>query len=189
MTTLEGYKILSYLESKNQKDLLQKVPSDSKAFRYTPLITTNQMARMGYEGKDIPEEDMGEATDNCPILQDDECPIYAARPFGCRCMVSKHICHETGYAEVDPFIVTVNNVFMQFIEHIDEGGFFGNFIDVLLFLENRKSKTGDRSDDMEVSRFSLLTNHPMSVMLVPPEHRDKIQPIFESLKNIKVPKE
>jgi hypothetical protein len=46
-------------------------------------------------------------------------------------MVSKRCCSETGFAEMDPVVMTVNDVFMQFIEHLDTGGFSGNFTDVL----------------------------------------------------------
>jgi len=189
MTTLEGYRIAKYLESSKKTDLLKRVKGDAKKLKYTPRITTNQLAQMGYEGKDIPDEDLDEAGENCPILENDECPVYEARPFGCRCLVSKHNCKEKGYAEIDPFVVTVNNVFYQFIEHIDEGGFFGNFTDVLLFLEAKAYLSDNEGDNIEPPESELLKNHQLSVLLIPPEHREQIKPILESLQNIKVPKE
>jgi Fe-S-cluster containining protein len=192
MTTLEGFKIVKYLESSNKTDLLKKIKADEERFGYKPRITTNQMAQMGYEGKDIPEENFGdnagEAMDFCPVLENDECPIYEARPFGCRCLVSKHNCKDKGYAQIDPFVVTVNNIIFQFIEHIDESGLFGNFSDVLIFMENKKASLNDTSEVIENIESGLLKNHPLSVLLIPPEHREQIKPILESLQNIKVPK-
>jgi hypothetical protein len=189
MTTLEGYRIVKYLESSKKTDLLKKIKSGAIKFRYTPIITTNQLAQMGYEGKEIPEEDLGEADENCPVLENDECPIHEARPFGCRCLVSKHICKEKGYAEIDPFVVTVNNIFFQFIEHVDDAGFFGNFTDILLFLEARSAFSDNVKDSTKPPESVLLKNYPLSVLLIPPEHKKQIKTILESLQNIKVPKE
>ena len=189
MTTMEGYRVVKYLESSNKTALLKGIKADAKKLRYTPLITTNQLAQMGYEGKEIPDEAVDEAVEKCPVLENDECPIYEARPFGCRCLVSKYNCEANGYAETDPFVVTVNNIFFQFIEHIDEGGFFGNLTDVLLFLETNKTLSDDKADAIKHPKSDLLKNHPLSVLLIPPEHSEQIKPILESLQNIKVPKE
>jgi len=109
--------------------------------------------------------------------------------FQCRCLVSKHNCKEKGCAEIDPFVVTVNNIFFQFIEHIDEGGFFGNLTDVLFFLETNKTLSDDKANAIEHPKSDLLKNHPLSVLLIPPENREQIKPLLESLQNIKVPKE
>lgn len=189
MTTLEGHRVFKYLESSNKTDLLKRVKSDAKKLRYAPLITTNQLAQLGYEGKEIPEEDPGETVGKCPVLENDTCPIYEARPFGCRCLVSKYNCEAKGYAETDPFVVTVNNIFFQFIEHIDEGGFFGNLTDVLLFLETNKTLSDDMADAIKHPKSDLLKNHPLGVLLIPPEHREQIKSLLESLQHIKVPKE
>ncbi|MCJ7774233.1 MAG: YkgJ family cysteine cluster protein [Desulfobacterales bacterium] len=189
LTTLEGYNIVKYIESFDKSVLLEKVKIDSGKFRYTPIITTNQLAQMGYEGKDIPDEDTGAVGESCPILENDECPIYDVRPFGCKCLVSKRNCKENGYAEIDPFVVTVNNIFYQFIEHIDENGFFGNFTDVLLFLETRKTFFDDETNATPHPESGLIKNHPLKVLLIPPEHREEVKPLLESLQNIRVPKE
>jgi Fe-S-cluster containining protein len=186
MTSLEGHRILKYIETSKRMDLLDHVKDNENIVRYWPLITTNQMAQMGYDGKEIPEEDMSDAAEACPILENDACPIYDVRPFGCRSMVSKSTCTDKGYAETDPFVITVNNVFMQFLEHIDEGGGFGNFTDVLIYLE---SKASDNTTAVsEYQKSGILKNHPLTVLLIPPEHRERIQSILESLQNIKVPK-
>ena len=170
-------------------DLLGNVKKKENIFHYTPVITTYQMAQMGYEGKEIPEENTGDAVENCPVLENEQCPIYDARPFGCRCMVSTHHCVDKGYAETDPFVVTVNNVFFQFLEHIDSNGYFGNFSDVLLFLENGMPLVENEMDSGEDSASKLLKNQPLSVLLIPPEYQERITPILGSLQNIKIPKE
>jgi Fe-S-cluster containining protein len=189
MTTIEGYRIVNYLESINRADLLKKVKVDQEKSKYVPSITTNQMAQTGYEGKEIPEEDVPESVESCPILENDECPIYEVRPFGCRCMVSKHICKDKGYAQTDPFVVTVNNVFFQFLEHIDENGYFGNFSDVLMLIETKKGLLDKEKEMADFKEYGLLLNYPLSALLIPPEYREKIKSILESLQNIKVPRD
>jgi hypothetical protein len=37
-----------------------------------------------------------------------------------------------------PFVITVNNLFLQYIEHIDFHGCSGNLSDVLLFLKSKE---------------------------------------------------
>ena len=114
----------------------------------------------------------------------DECPIYMVRPFNCRCMVSKTNCIDK--AEMDPFVLTVNNVFLQYIEHIDQQGFSGNFTDVLLFMESEDNRKSYGMKDLTNTGEELIKNLPMALLLVPPEHKNKIKPIINSLQTIKV---
>ena len=91
-------------------------------------------------------------------------------------MMSASPCIETGQAEIDPFTLTVNTVFMQFIEQADIGGFFGNMIDVLLQLALQPAH--DTSD------LHTVTSLPIPALMVPPEHRKGILPIANDLQRI-----
>jgi hypothetical protein len=85
---------------------------------------------------------------------------------------------------VDPFLLTANTVFMQFIEDIDHGGVFGNMTDVLLWLksdEHRKQYEGHANLDRLTG---LCVNHRIPGLLLPPEHQERIQPILEQLRKI-----
>ena len=64
-------------------------------------------------------------------MEDSQCPLYLLRPFGCRCLVSRHDCGNKGYAEIEDFVLSVNTIFMQTIEHVDLNGCTGNMIDVI----------------------------------------------------------
>ncbi len=185
MTTLEGYRIVEHLTYTGQTDLLQR-PHSGQQERFQPAVTTNELATICMEGKDPPEEKTEAARADCPFLSNKECLIYPQRPFGCRCFFSAQRCEAISSAVVDPFLVTVNTVFLQFIEHIDAGGFFGNMTDVLLFL---KSETWQRQYEANANvnhPDGLRVNRSVPGFLVPPEHQLKLQPILVKIRNVRM---
>ena len=184
MTSLEGYKIADHLIENSKSELFKKIKKESYKKRFQPKITTNKIADLCIQGKEIPDEKIDSSWGSCPLLINDECPIYTVRPFSCRCMVSKTNCIDK--AEMDEFVLTVNNVFLQYIEHIDQQGFSGNFTDVLLFMESEDNRKNYSMELLKNSWKGLIKNMPMSILLIPPEHKNKIKPIINSLQTIKV---
>jgi len=182
LTTLEGYRIIGNLLSRDQMDFLGKVRFDRSLPRFEPRITTNEIARQCAAGSDIPPEEMNSGSGVCPLLEENLCRIYADRPFGCRCLVSSNKCAETGFAEMDDFLMSVNTVFLQYIEHIDSRGRSGNLIDVLLWLEPEKNRQAYERGDLTESE--LVTNQPIPFLFIPPEHRVRMKPILDDLKSI-----
>lgn len=138
--------------------------------RFRPRMTLNQIADRCAKGLDIPEEGAIPAAGPCPFLLQDTCRIYEVRPFGCRAMVSRADCTATGEAHMPDYVLTVNNVFIQYIEALDETGVQGNLIDVLLFSASPQTP-GPR----------VVKNHPLSVLMIPPEHRYRIRPLLDAL--------
>ena len=183
MTTLEAYKIISALDLDSRKSMLDKLNQQMKKQRFIPKITTNQLADICLSGNDPPEEAIDPSWGPCPLLDDNSCPVYDRRPFGCRCMVSKQRCADTGVAEIDEFTITVNHVFLQYIEHIDQNGFSGNLSDVLAQMLFNES--ADFGTEIKLSQTTLIKNTPLSALLIPPEHRKKIEPIMTALRAIK----
>jgi Fe-S-cluster containining protein len=185
MTTLEGQLIIAYLAAGRPDGGWSKIQSEASQKRFQPSITTNHMAALCMQGKDLPDESNDPAWGACPLLTIDECPIYPVRPFGCRCMISSEDCRRADSAVMDPFVLTLNNLFLQFIEHIDKPGAWGNFTDVLLFLQpetrQRQYKNGHT---MQLEDTSLAANRAIPMLLVPPEHREKIRPILAALQKI-----
>ena len=184
MTSLEGYKIADFLLKNNKSELFNRIKNDSNKKRFQPKITTNKIADLCIHGKELPFEEIDSSWGSCPLLMDNECPIYNLRPFSCRCMVSKTNCIDK--ADMDPFVLTVNNVFLQYIEHIDQQGFSGNLTDVLLFMESENNRKNYNSELLKNSGKKLIINMPMSILLVPPEHEQQIRPIISSLQKIKI---
>ena len=184
MTTLEGCKIAADLISKEKRDLYVKIRYTSSLQRFQPLETINMLAERCLEGVDLPE-DVNTFPGRCPLLFNNECTVYNARPFGCRCFVSRQNCAESGSATVDDFVLTVNNIFMQVIEHVDAGGLSGNVTDVLLFLENAEDSNNLFSSKMINPSPILIKNHHLKILMIPPEHRKEVQLLLDALNKIK----
>jgi hypothetical protein len=170
LTSLEAFHIVQYLTETRQTDLLEKLERQIRKPRFQPKITTNAFAAYCIEGREPPDEDCDPAWGTCPFLTNDECPIYKARPFGCRCFVSRTNCKESGAAEIDDFVLTVNTVFLQYIEQLDIPGLFGNFSDMILKSASHKAIDG------------LIANSAIRALMIPSEHRKRIQAILQSFR-------
>ncbi|UCD81459.1 MAG: hypothetical protein JSW26_08580 [Desulfobacterales bacterium] len=186
LTTLEGYKIIEYLASDTNTDILQKIHSASKLRRFRPQITTNRLAQLCAEGVEPPDENGSDNRQNCPVLLDHRCPIYELRPFGCRCLVSRHDCGEKGYAVIDDFVLSVNTVFLQTIEHVDAEGCSGSLVDVLQTMSIEQNRGAYRNGKLHCSGNGLIANQPLEVLMIPPEHRERIEPILRELRQIRI---
>jgi len=186
LTTLEGYKIFDGLTPASSEDVLQKVQAASETKRLRPRVTTNRLAQLCAQGVDPPEEAENLDLPACPLLSDHKCPIYELRPYGCRCLVSRHNCGEKGYAEIDDFVISVSTVFLQTIEHVDAGGCSGNLIDVLQAMSIEDNRVAYGSGALHCSANKLIPNQSLEVLMIPPEHRTKMEPILQGLRQITV---
>ena len=184
ITSLEGYRIVRHLAAMNQSDLFERLQPTTSQERFQPALTTNQIAALCIQHKDPPEERMDWLQAPCPFLSDNECLIYLERPFGCRCFSSTEKCDLTGHAEVDPFLFTVNMMFMQFIEDIDHDGQFGNMTDVLLSLKSEGHRKSYEIHPNLHRAPGLCVNHRIPGLLIPPEHQEKIQPLLNQLRAV-----
>jgi hypothetical protein len=181
LTTLEGYRLVHSRETDHLEHLQQCLEPAFEKRVFRPLLTTNQIAELCRQGREIPEEASGDPAEICPLLEENACPVYSLRPFGCRCLVSRVPCRESGTAEMPDFVLTVNTVFLQMIEHLDATGCTGNLADVLLCLLSADNRQAYREDRLSCSATGLIGNHPLTVLMVPPEHRNRLQPILGAL--------
>lgn len=185
LTTLEAAKILNDLSSDNKTRIISKIRTGMNKRRFQPRLTTNQLAKLCAGGIEPPSDNSEPKGEECSILENDLCPIYPLRPFGCRCLVSIHNCGEKGYAEIDEFVLSVNTVFLQFIEHIDVPGCTGNLIDVLQVLSSEQRRQAYEAGTLRCSNVELIPNQPLQVIMIPPQHRTRIHPILQSLRQVK----
>jgi hypothetical protein len=185
VTTVEGYKIVKMLGSEGDSQWIEKIEQASKQPHFQLKITTNQLANMCAEGiEPLVEENPGWGM--CPFLIDDLCPFYAARPFGCRCLVSRQDCGKEGVAEIDDFVLSVNTLFLQTIEHIDAGGCTGNLLDVLALMAIIENRQAYAEGKLRCPSAGLIPNQPLKILMIPPEHRTKMEPILKYLRNIRI---
>ena len=186
MTTLEGYRIFEHLNPSKDPQQLERILANRHPERFRPLISINRMADICARDGDPPEEHLNPEAGPCAVLEQDACLLYAVRPFGCRCMVSARNCGETGYADMDPFILTVNDLFLQHLEHIDAQGYTGNFADVMQFLAVEENRSKYMDGKLGAAPEGLVPNQPVFVLMIPPEHRERIQPILKQIRSIQV---
>ncbi len=183
LTGMEAVRITEYLVAEGRTELIAGLGAASGRKRFQPRFTTNQMADFFMRGEDVPEEEIDPAWGVCPLLENDECTVYPVRPFGCRCMVSAVNCRETGYADMTEFTATINMVFLQYIEHVDAGGYFGNLTDMLLYLLENGNLENCREGIQGNRPEKLIVSQPLHFLMVPPEFREKIRPIVQALEN------
>ena len=186
MTTLEGYRIVSHMEQYGQRGCLETIVKEAHPERFVPRVTINRLADICARGGEPPDETLNPAAGPCPLLVDAACPLYAVRPFGCRCMVSAKNCGQSGFADMDPFILTVNDVILQYLEHIDAQGYTGNFADVVQFLSQPKNRRDYAGGQLDAPPEGLLANQPMFVLMIPPEHRERIAPLLAAIRGSQV---
>ena len=87
---------------------------------------------------------------------------------------------------MDPFMLTVNDVFLQHLEHIDAQGYTGNFSDVMQFLSSDDNRQNYAAGQLGRPPAGLVANQPVFVLMIPPEHRERIQPILKQIRSIQV---
>ena len=185
LTTVEGYKIIKKLESEGNGQWIEKIETAVTQPHFRLKITTNQLANMCAEGIEPPAEE-NTGWDRCPFLTDDLCPHYAARPFGCRCLVSRQNCGKEGVADIDDFVLSVNTVFLQAIEHLDMGGCTGNLLDVLGVMAIKENRQGYADGKLKCPSAGLIANQPLKILMIPPEHRTKMEPILNLLREVRI---
>jgi hypothetical protein len=185
LTTIEGYSIIEQLNSEKVSEWMDKIQQASEQPHFQPAITTNQLAHMCAAGIDPPAEEQP-ANRRCPFLSQDLCPLYTVRPFGCRCLISRHDCGQQGYADIDDFALSVNTVMLQTIEHLDADGCTGNMLDVLKVISEEENRQAYQEGKLKCASSGLLANQPLKVLMIPPEHRTRMEPILQSLRNIRI---
>ncbi len=185
MTSIEGYKIIQHIISEDKTHLFEKIKSSAELKRLQPGITINGLAELCKDNdNDNLAEEIKTPMGQCPLLINDECSVYQDRPFACRCFNSINNCAENESATIDDFVLTVNNIFLQVIEHIDQGGFTGNLTDILLFLEPQQNCENLLSGKLIDLPTCLINNHSLKILMIPPEHKNQAQPILKALKKI-----
>lgn len=181
MTTLEGLYLLRGVEREQKARCLADLTDTAAGGGFRPRWTTNQMAAFCREGREPSADPVDHDASRCPLLAERACSLYVSRPFGCRCMVSRQSCRERGYADVDDWVLTVNTVFLQVIEHLDRPGCYGNLRDVVLALAEEGRRSAYEQGRAPSAASGLIPNHPAPMLMVPPEHQARMKPLLAEI--------
>ena len=82
--------------------------------------------------------------------------------------------------------MTINTIFLQYIEHIDAHGFSGNLIDILVFMHAEKNRRTYKTGKLKNPEAGFVANQPIKVLMVPPEDRHKVKPALKALHDINI---
>jgi Fe-S-cluster containining protein len=184
LTTLEGLQLAEALGVADDSSWSARLAAARKQPRFQPRLTINAIADHCLKGLPIPEETNDPQWGSCLLLDKDECPQYLQRPFGCRCMLSRSACQQTGYAQLPPFVITLNNVFLQYIEHLDQNGCSGNLLDILVLFQKDKYRQSYRQGRLGCGQAGLIPNRPIPSLMIPPEHRQRMRPVIAAVRQL-----
>jgi Fe-S-cluster containining protein len=174
---------IAYIQDRLDADALDNIRGRlaraGQTRRFRPARTTNGFAQACMEGRDTDEEDNDPTWGTCPLLEDGMCTIYPVRPLGCRVMMSTTPCRQTGQGDMPDLALTITTVFMQFVEHLDAGGVYGSFLDLL---EHAQHNAGGDSGLPEKDKiWGTAQNLKIPALMIPPEHMDKTRDLVQSL--------
>jgi len=178
-TTVEVDMVMDFLQEVDRNDLLGRVLEETRGKRLQPALTINGLAEYCLSKKDPPQEVEELDQRPCPLLEEETCPIYPVRPFGCRALRSAEPCE--GEAIMPPLLVTFNGLFQQMIEDIDRGGLYGNMIDLFAALNRPERRSAYRSGRRLEPLAGLSATVPNPGFIVPPEHRLDVVALFNTL--------
>ncbi|WP_033396712.1 YkgJ family cysteine cluster protein [Desulfobacter curvatus] len=181
-TGLEIAYLQDRLDAGRLDDIRVRLARAGQTRRFRPFQTTNGFALACMEGRDADDQENDPSWGTCPLLEDGICTIYPVRPLGCRVMMSTTPCRQAGQADMPFFALTITTVFMQFVEHLDAGGVYGSFLDLLEYAQknvldcNRLPKKGKIPGTTQ--------NLKIPALMIPPEHVEKTRNLVQSLRRM-----
>ena len=190
MTCLEADYLVNGLSPEALCRLEERIKEGFPETRYSPEMTTNRFARLCMEGRDIPEEINDPSWGKCPALANGRCSIYEGRPLGCRLMISQTVCMDGGSASIPEMAQSLQNLFVQVVEHLDQDGFTANFSDMLTWYFKHNEDVQASGPDASLSSTGAgrpdgaVKNEKIPVIMVPPEHQKALANIISSLSRL-----
>ncbi|HIP82205.1 MAG TPA: hypothetical protein EYH19_01290 [Desulfocapsa sulfexigens] len=183
ITAVEGELIHRFIDEHEKREwLAAKLQKKAKTRR--PELTTNGFAANCLEGKDVEPDSYGSG-EPCPFLEQDCCSIYEVRPFSCRCFASTEICSPGVPALISETYLSASTSVMQIIEHLGQGEFLGNMLDVLLALcgvsENKKYFDLLPASMSDQGLANVVKALPLPGFLLLEEEMEIVAPLLESI--------
>jgi Fe-S-cluster containining protein len=147
-------------------------------------LTTNGFAASCLQGEDVMPVSYGNEGP-CPFLEEDCCSIYEVRPFSCRCFISEKQCRPGVPAVIGETYLSASSAVMQIVEHLGQGEYFGNMLDVLLALcdlpENRQYRQLLPALLSDQGRANVTKALPLPGFLLMEEEMAKVEPLLEAI--------
>jgi Fe-S-cluster containining protein len=188
MTAVEGEAIYRLIREKGQESWFAGKLLEKGEIR-RPRMTTNDFAGACLRGEDVQPEE----SDNmsaCPFLENGCCRIYEVRPFSCRCFASEQRCASGNSALLPEYYLSASTAVMQIIEHLGQGEYWGNMLDVLAALsdlpENRSYASFFPPSFADQSRFQVMKAKPLPGFLLLDGEIEKVSPLLDAIFSRKI---
>jgi Fe-S-cluster containining protein len=183
ITAVEGELIHRFIREQGKQEwFASKFQKKAKTRR--PEITTNGFAASCLDGKDIEPDSYG-SSEPCPFLEQECCTIYEVRPFSCRCFASTVVCKPGTPALIGETYLSASTAVMQIVEHLGQGEFLGNMLDVLLALcdlpENRKYFDILPASMPDQGLANVVKALPLPGFLLLEQEMEQINPLLEAI--------
>lgn len=183
ITSLEGELIHNHIQAKGRMEWFAEKFQEKTSTR-RPEFTTNGFAASCLAGEDVEPDSYGNH-DACPFLENGCCRIYEVRPFSCRCFVSTEKCSPGVPAQIGAHYLSASTAVMQIIEHLGQGEFMGNMLDVLLALcgvpENRKYFDLLPASMSDQGLANVVKALPLPGFLLLEEEMTTVGPLIEAI--------
>jgi Fe-S-cluster containining protein len=183
MTAVEGELIHRWIRENGCESWFAR-GLQKKGVTCRPRMTTNDFAGACLRGEDVQSEQYGNMFP-CPFLENGSCRIYEVRPFSCRCFASEQSCSSGTSALLPEYYLSASTVVMQIIEHLGQGEYWGNMLDVLTALcdlpENRSLATLLPPLFVDQSRVQLVKAQPLPGFLLLENEMGKITPLLDAI--------
>jgi Fe-S-cluster containining protein len=188
MTAIEGEVIHRLLREDGREAWLAQGLRE-KGATLRPRMTTNDFAGACLQGENIQPEQGGDMSP-CPFLEEGCCRIYEARPFACRCFASEQRCFSGTSALLPEYYLSASTAVMQIIEHLGQGEYWGNMLDVLAALcdlpENKSYATLLPPSFTNQARMQIIKAKPLPGFLLLDGEMEKIAPLLDAIFTSKV---
>jgi len=183
ITAVEGELIHRFIRERKKREWFA-AKFQKKAKTRRPEFTTNGFAANCLEGNDVEPDTYGSG-EPCPFLEQNCCSIYEVRPFSCRCFASTAVCRLGVPALIGETYLSASTAVMQIIEHLGQGEFLGNMLDVLLALcgvsENRQHFKMLPASMSDQGLANVVKALPLPGFLLLEEEMEQIAPLLESI--------
>ncbi len=178
LTTLEA----AYLWQKSPALDMAGIAVRSREISLPSLsMTSNEQASLCLSHEDFEENSISLPSVPCPLLANERCLCYEARPLMCRLMFSTAPCGTTGQAEMPSRLLSLTTVCLQLVEHLDRQGWSGYLVHLLPHFQDPSFPEDCQAGTARIEDARLRHNRPNPGFIVPPEHRDQVRRWLEDL--------
>ncbi|MEN8140950.1 MAG: YkgJ family cysteine cluster protein [Thermodesulfobacteriota bacterium] len=189
ITALEGDMIMAHVREEQGQGWLAGLLEQERETSAAPP-THNGYAQAYLAGEELADDERHTPLllAPCPFLlaADSSCAIYPARPMACRVMGSTTRCKAEESATMTPAMIAGGGVALQIVEHLGQGEYWGNMLDVLLALgdqqENGKmAQALAEPNIMNHARARLRPALPVPGFIIADEERGEVEQLMGAI--------